>query len=150
MSANLRYSFDTNILFYASDSAAGEKYRTALSLTDAAISHDCVLTLQSLGELLAAIIKRRAASAERAQRIVRSYRASFPIVPANEADLDDALLAHRQHNIPFWDAMLWATARRAGCTLVFTEDFQDGRILGGVTLRNPFLLSATELDALLQ
>ena len=150
MNANVRYSFDTNILFYASDSAAGEKYQRALSLTDSAIGHDCVLTLQSLGELSAAIIRRRAASVERAQRIVRSYRASFPIVPAIEADLDDALLAHRLHNIPFWDAMLWTTARRAGCTLILTEDFEDGRMLGGVSLRNPFLLSAAELDALLQ
>ena len=35
--------------------------------------------------------------------------------------------------------MLWATARDAGCGLVISEDFQDGRTLGGVTFVNPFL-----------
>jgi predicted nucleic acid-binding protein len=138
MSASGRFTFDTNVLFYASDSTAGEKHKKALSLTDSAIGHDCVLTLQSLGELTNAVIKRRATFADRAQLIVRAYRESFPVVSATEADLDDAILAHQQHNIPFWDAMFWATARRAGCTLLLSEDLQDGRILGGVTIRNPF------------
>ena len=57
---------------------------------------------------------------------------------ATEADLADAIDTHRTYNISFWDAMLWATARRAGCTLLLSEDFQDGRVLGGVTFRNPF------------
>ena len=34
--------------------------------------------------------------------------------------------------------MLWATARRAGCRLLLSEDFQDGRDLGGVLFANPF------------
>jgi predicted nucleic acid-binding protein len=34
--------------------------------------------------------------------------------------------------------MLWATARRAGCRLIVTEDFQDGRELRGVWFVNPF------------
>ncbi len=34
--------------------------------------------------------------------------------------------------------MLWATARRAGCRLLLSEDFQDGRDLGGVLFLNPF------------
>ena len=43
------------------------------------------------------------------------------------------------HRISFWDAMLWATARRAGCGAILTEDFQDGRLLGGVRFINPFV-----------
>lgn len=34
--------------------------------------------------------------------------------------------------------MIWATAKRAGCRLLLTEDGQDGFALGGVTLVNPF------------
>jgi predicted nucleic acid-binding protein len=133
-----RYTFDTNILFYAADSTAGNKHRRALALTQDAIAHDCVLTLQSLGELTNALLKRRAASATKAQQIVKAYRRSFPVIPAVETDLTDAIDAHQTHNVAFWDAMLWATARRASCTLLLSEDFQDGRTLGGLTFRNPF------------
>jgi predicted nucleic acid-binding protein len=138
MNASARFTFDTNILFYAADASAGAKHHRALLLTDSALGRDCVLTLQCLGELMNAIIKRRTASASKAKQIIWAYRATFPIVPAAEADLEYALLAHQQHGIPFWDAMLWATAKRAGCTLLLTEDLQDGRDLEGVKIRNPF------------
>ena len=34
--------------------------------------------------------------------------------------------------------MLWATAKRAGCRMLFSEDLQDGRRLGDVLFVNPF------------
>jgi len=50
-----------------------------------------------------------------------------------------AMQFHQIHKIPFFDGLLLSTVARAGYTTLFTEDFQDGRELGGVTLRNPFL-----------
>jgi predicted nucleic acid-binding protein len=41
--------------------------------------------------------------------------------------------------------MLWATLDQAGCRTLLTEDFQDGRTLGGVTFLNPFELANSEL-----
>jgi len=49
-----------------------------------------------------------------------------------------ALEAVRVHRIAFWDAMLWASAQRAGVKYLLTEDFQDGFVLRGVTFVNPF------------
>lgn len=34
--------------------------------------------------------------------------------------------------------MLWATARRAGVRILFSEDFQDGQTIEGVGILNPF------------
>lgn len=150
MSANQRFTFDTNILFYASDTDAGPKHERALLLTERAIRHDCILTLQSLAELANALLKKRAATAENVKQICESYRRSFPVVVSSEADLDEAMRAHTSYNTPLWDAMLWATARRAGCTLLLTEDFQDGRNLEGVIIRNPFALSPASFASLLQ
>jgi predicted nucleic acid-binding protein len=146
MNGKTIFTFDTNILFYASDNSAGEKHRRALALTNVALNRDCLLTLQSLGELYNAMVKKRAIPAAQAQQVILAYRETFPVIAATEADLLDAILASQEHRIPFWDAMLWATARRAGCTLLLTEDFQDGRVLGGVTIRNPFA-PAFDLDA---
>ena len=67
-----------------------------------------------------------------------------PVVPepvrrgrADESDLAVAVIAVEQHGLSFWDAMLWATARRAGCRVLLSEDFQDGRDLGGILFVNP-------------
>jgi predicted nucleic acid-binding protein len=70
----------------------------------------------------------------------------FAVVPTEFDDIAEALLVLGQHKLQFWDAVLWATARRAGCTTLFSEDMQDGRSLGGVTIRNPFLMPQAELD----
>ena len=48
------------------------------------------------------------------------------------------MTAADHHGISFWDALLWATADRVGVRYLFTEDFQDGRTLGGVTFIDPF------------
>lgn len=138
MSDSPVFTFDTNVLFYAADIAAGPRHHQALLLMDRSIGLNCVLTLQSLAELYNAMAKRRAVPPDKAAEIVDAYRRRFPVATANEEDLSDAIAAHRQHNISFWDAMLWATARRAGCNVILSEDLQDGRTLGGVTIRNPF------------
>ena len=61
----------------------------------------------------------------------QSRRPSAGILPV-------ALRAVLRHDLPFWDAMLWATVQQAGCRVLLTEDFQDGRKLGSVTFINPF------------
>jgi predicted nucleic acid-binding protein len=99
-----RYTFDTNILFYAADNTAGHRHRRALALTQDAIAHDCILTLQSLAELANALLKRRVASVLKIEQIVGAYRSSFPVTAATEADLADAIDTHRTYNISFWDA----------------------------------------------
>ncbi len=47
------------------------------------------------------------------------------------------LKRYEPHGISFWDAMLWATAQ-PGCTVVLSEDMQDGRWLGSTEIINPF------------
>jgi len=70
--------------------------------------------------------------------VVHKWRAAIPVVTADEACLVDAMDAVAGHGLAFWDAMLWATAKHAGCQLLLTEDGQDGFALGGVTWVNPF------------
>lgn len=62
--------------------------------------------------------------------------------------LVDAINAVDEHCISFWDAMLWATARQAGCSTVFSEHMQHGRRLGGVEFVNPFAAKAGPASAL--
>lgn len=43
-----------------------------------------------------------------------------------------------QDRISFRDALIVESARAAQCPLLYTEDLQDGRAFGDVTIRNPF------------
>ena len=76
----------------------------------------------------------------------------FEVASAGSAALADAMSAVDEHRVSFWDALLWATARQAGCSAIVSEDMQHGRRLGGVEFVNPFApqaaaTMATLLDA---
>jgi predicted nucleic acid-binding protein len=59
--------------------------------------------------------------------------------------------AVEEHRLSFRDAMLWATARQAGCAAIVSGDMQDGRRLSGVEIINPFAADATaRIAALLE
>jgi predicted nucleic acid-binding protein len=134
----MRFTFDTNILVYAIVETPDAKHRAALNLVRQARTQDCIVTLQSLGELFRALTRKFHRSPAEASETVHEWRTGFPVVAADEACLVDAMDAVVGHQLSFWDAMIWASAKRAGCRLLLSEDGDDGRTLGGVTLVNPF------------
>jgi predicted nucleic acid-binding protein len=146
----LRLSLDSNILIYAADIEAGERHTVALDLVERALRGDCILTLQSLAEFFYVTTRKAKLEAPEAAGYVDDWRAAFPVRYAEERALADAVAAVLRHRLAFWDGLLWATVRRAGCRLLLSEDFQDGWSLGGVTVVNPFApANAALLDAAL-
>ena len=53
-----------------------------------------------------------------------------------EAIFNDAAVISTQ--ISFWDALLIAASESANCTGLITEDLNDGQIINGVKIKNPF------------
>ena len=73
-----------------------------------------------------------------AAAFVEGWRAVVLVEAATADDLGEAMRAVAMYRIGYWDAMLWATARRAGVRILFSEDFQDGQTIEGVRILNPF------------
>lgn len=131
--------FDTNVFGYAIDATAGRRHVTALDLVERALgSGETVLILQTLAEFYTMATRKLETSPDDACSFLAGLRAALPVYPATEPDLDKAMAGTQRHGLSFWDAMLWATADRIGVRYLLTEDFQDRRVLGGVTFVNPF------------
>jgi predicted nucleic acid-binding protein len=145
MTASLRFTLDTNILVYAANRDAGVLHRKAQVVVRRAADSGCILLLQALAEFFRVAVAKSGLAVKEAERIVNAWRDVFPVHCADERALVDAMDAVAAHKLAFWDAMLWATARRAGCRVVLSEDFQDGRELGGVVFLNPFAANASPL-----
>lgn len=141
----MRFTFDTNVLVYAVDRDAGDRHRIALDLVRRARGKDCVITLQALAELFRALTGKGKVAPAEATKIVHAWRDVAPVFAADDMCLVDAMDAVTDHNWSFRDAMMWATAKRAGCRLLISENGQDGRVLGGVTIVNPFLATPSPL-----
>lgn len=133
-----RLTLDTNILIYAIDRDAKEKHERAISIIDQAIQLDCVLTLQSLCEFYSAATRKKYAAHEEVSAFIKELMVVFPVITSSSKTLSLALKAIEGNGLSFWDALLWATAKENGCSLIISEDFQDRFILGGVKIKNPF------------
>ena len=46
------------------------------------------------------------------------------------------------HQLSFYDALIVAAAIEAGCDILYSEDMQHGRTIGGLSIVNPFLKGA--------
>jgi predicted nucleic acid-binding protein len=134
----MRFTFDTNILLYTVVEQDQDKRRIALDLLRRARTRDCIITLQTLSEMFRALTGKLKVQVAEAATVVHQWRTAMPVVAADETCLVEAMDAVAGHHLSFWDALLWATAKRAGCRLLLSEDGADGRTLGGVTLVNPF------------
>ena len=137
-----RFSLDTNILVYAVDRDAGERHERSGDLMARAARRDCVLTVQALAEFFHATTRKKLLEPSLAGAFVGDWLDVFDIISADETALIDAIDAVHEHGLSFWDAMIWATARQAGCSAILSEDMQDGQRLGGVEFVDPFAAEA--------
>lgn len=134
-----RYSLDTNILVYAVDPAEGWKHEMAAAIVDRSIERPCILSVQALAEFVAVAIRRRKQSRADALAQARDWLRLFPVVAADANALETAYAALEAGRFSLWDALLLATARAAGCTILLSEDMHDRGAFDGITVRNPLV-----------
>ena len=135
----MNLTFDTNVLVYATALDPAAKARRARELIARGMrSGSAVLLLQTLAEFSHVAIRKAAVPVDRVGTIIDGWRAVLPVRAAAEEDLAAALHGVKTRRMAFWDAMLWATARRVGVRQVLTEDLQDGFTLESVRFINPF------------
>jgi predicted nucleic acid-binding protein len=66
--------------------------------------------------------------------LTRSYR----VLDLTPQIVLEAVRGVRDHQLAYWDAQIWATARLNQVSAVFSEDFRPGATLEGVRFVNPF------------
>ena len=132
-------SIDTNVLVYAKAARADDRVSRALDLSARAMrATTSILLLRSLTEFSNVAIRKARIPANAVKTIIEAWLAVLPVQSADDSDLVLALDVLHGHRLPFWDAMLWASAQRAGVKHMLSEAFQDGFELHDVTFINPF------------
>ncbi len=129
--------FDTNVLVYAF--LDPEKRPRAIEM----LAQGGVMSAQVLNEFTAVARNKRRREWPEIEAAVRLIRERFPEVLPLTAETHAAALAlARDHSFAFYDALIVASAIEAGCDMLYSEDMQHGRSIGGLTIVNPFRESA--------
>lgn len=131
---------DTNVLVYARDASETDKQPAAAQwLEQLWIEQRGRTSIQVLNEYYVTVTRklRPGMAPDEAWDDVEALLAWEP--RAIDADLlRRARDIERRHGTSWWDAMIVAAAQLQSCTLLLTEDLQDGWSCDGVTVRNPF------------
>src|SRR5437762_2731508 len=131
---------DSNVLIYAHDSQSGEKGVRARAVLDQLWeSGGGCLSLQVLQEFFVVVTRKvaRPLDAEITAAHIADlgqWRVHRPAV----RDLLGAIEIHRRHRISFWDALILRSAQELGCSVVWSEDLNDGQRFEDIQVRNPF------------
>jgi predicted nucleic acid-binding protein len=132
-----RVALDSNILIYAELEPESEKGTRAANLILRAAS-DGVIPAQVLGEYLRFVQRRVPAAFAEVIRQASVYRTLFLTPPTTSAVIDKASELARHHHIQLWDCVICTASVDAGAKVLLTEDMQDGRVIEGLRLMNPF------------
>lgn len=126
--------FDTNVLLYLFSGDAAKADRA-----EALLAAGGVVSVQVLNEFASVASRKLAMPWAEIQAVLRDMRRLCTAVPLTVESHEHGLALAQRYGFSLYDAMVVASAMEAGCTTLWSEDFQDGlRVDGVLTVRNPF------------
>ncbi len=141
-----RFFVDTNVLLYTFDPTNPMKQARAAEWISALWqSRSGYLSWQVLHEFYANVMRKFRAGSAQSREIVAALtlwqpgEMTFGLIERGWYWMDAA-------QISYWDSLILASAERQGCEWLLTEDFQDNRRYGPVTVINPFSREPRDFD----
>jgi|SRR5437867_6321857 len=139
---NARFFLDTNIFVYSFDASQPAKRRRAAQLIrDGVTSGKGVVSYQVVQEFFNVALRRfeQPMSASDASQYLTTVFLPLLALHSSPALFLSALALSQKHHIGWYDALIVASAEETKCDVLYTEDLQHGRRMGGLKIENPFL-----------
>ena len=135
-----RVFIDTNVLVYLFDADSPAKQRRVQEIGSSSEEQQrLVLSTLVLQEFYVAATRRLAVPLDPATAL-RAVQ-DLSVLPVIQIDPPLILLAIKRSQsawLSFWDALIVETAFIASATLLYSEDYQDGQMIGNLRSINPF------------
>jgi predicted nucleic acid-binding protein len=144
---NDRVFVDTNVLVYYRDASERVKQPMAAKWLDHLWhTRNGSLSVQVLSEYYVAVTQKlkpglpKSLAREDIRALCRwnPIRITIPLV-------EQAWVLQDRHTLSWWDSLIAAAAQTAGCSILLSEDFQDGQAFGDLQVINPFIHLPEEL-----
>lgn len=140
----MKILLDTNVLVYAHDPGQPVRMRYAIQILDELQLRSAgFLSVQCLAEFFSAVTRPKGSQPPRlavpeALNQIQLLAKAFQVFDLTQFIVLEAARGVHEHQLSYFDAQVWATARLNQIPILFSEDFQDGQILEGVQFINPF------------
>ncbi len=130
---------DTNVLIYAHDVDAREKNAVAKqALNELWSARTGLLSTQVLQEFYVNVTRKLAKPLVKrsARAVVEKY--AVWCAETTPAEIAVAFRIEDEARIGFWDALIFASALKAGAQQILSEDLHEGQKIAGIRVVNPF------------
>lgn len=125
---------DTNVLLYLFSADAAKADRA-----EALLAAGGVVSVQVLNEFASVASRKLVMTWPEIQSVSHDIRRFCKVVPLTEETHDHGIDLAARYGFSLYDAMIATSALEAGCSTLWSEDFQDGlSVDGALTIRNPF------------
>ncbi len=130
-----RAFFDSNVILYL---ISGDADKAARS--EALVAEGGVISVQVLNEFTSVALRKYGLPWSRIRSALDPIRYACRVENIGLETHDRATLLSERYGYGFYDALILAAALIAGCTVLYSEDMQDGQVIDGqLTIRNPYL-----------
>ena len=132
---------DTNVLIYSFDSDARAKRERSRALIGAALQdHSAVISYQVIQEFLNVATRKFASPRTGGQASDYLSAVLLPLctVWPSRGLYVTALNIREESGFSFYDSLIVAGAIETSCKRLLTEDLQDGQVVRGIEIVNPF------------
>jgi predicted nucleic acid-binding protein len=132
---------DTNLFIYQLEVSDERKAATADRIIRKGIeTRNACISFQVVQECLNTVLRKAEIplSTDESRQYLDNVLAPLYRVPASLSLYRRALDLQARYRYGFYDSLIIAAALDAGCTLLHSEDLQDGQRIEGLTIKNPF------------
>lgn len=132
------YFLDSNVLVYLVLGQDPRKREVALSLVGRLVPYrkGCI-SMQVLREVANVMFKKSRNTLEFIRETISGFY-DLPCMEDTVVLLERGMEIKARYGLQFYDALVVATAKAAGCDTIYSEDMADGAQYDGVLVVNPF------------
>lgn len=126
--------FDTNILIYllSADAARAD-------LIEEKLAEGATVSVQVLNEFTSVALRKLGMSVIEIREALEPITTICRVVPMTLEIHQRGLRVAERYRFSFYDALIVAAALESSCTMLYTEDLQDGQVIDNtLTIKNPF------------
>ena len=129
---------DTNVLVYTLDQHDPVKQQACRAILRQLQGRDrAVISTQVMQEFFVVATRKLGIDPLQAKSILKSLE-NLEVVTVSPTLIYEAIDCSLLNQISFWDALVVVSAESARCALILSEDLNDGQVIKGVEVRNPF------------
>jgi predicted nucleic acid-binding protein len=133
---------DTNLFIYQLEASEERKAATADRIIRRGIeTRNACISFQVIQECLNTVLRKAEIplTTDETRQYFDNVLAPLYRVSASLSLYRRALDLQTRYRYGFYDSLIIAAALDAGCTLLYSENLQDGQRIEGLTIENPYL-----------